>query len=675
MKLNLKKLHLELRKSTEILDFPNLRYFYGPIGSGKSSIARLIDYCLGSNVEWPWALQQEFVSAALELQVKDRALTLHRTKDSNLIVAAWEDGSDMLQVAIPARTAGGEVLPGTGIEVLSDLIFYLAEVEPPKVRRKKGAPDEHLERLSFRDLYRFCYLDQEGMDNSFFKLNSENYAAQRKSVDTLRYLLGYHQEQLADLEALLQKVREERLARQAGAEALAKALSDAGFDDALEIELRIEETKSAIDAARRDAEKARENRGPVPHAVEALRGKARTLAQELAATEEAISELSERIDDLVRHENELQMLSVRFQRTATARSIVGGVNFKNCPSCTQALPARQSELCPVCGQPGHLIDGDSALDNEVVKADLRARRVELKDTIARMNTQRKRLSLRAAELREEKAQTEWAFNSQMRDYDSSFLSQAVEHERLITTLEQKLNSLLHNRKLPDVLNELRDLAARLQGDESEIRAKLESVRKLAFRDTKNIDKLGDLFLDCLLRVKFPDVKPSFRVQIDPSSFDPQISLGDDGGFIVLSFANAGSGGMKSLFKTCYALAVHRLCAELGGALPNLLIIDTATKNVSSKENPEVVTAFYEFVYELATTELKNTQIVIIDNEFTGPPEGMSVDVNVRHMVNGSEANPPLIPYLVSTLADQDASSGNGSAVQAPGDNNDVSDLF
>lgn len=676
MKLNLKKLHLELRKSTEVLEFPSLSYFYGPIGSGKSSIARLIDYCLGANVEWPWALQQEFVSAALELQLNDRPLTLHRTRESSLVVAVWQEGEDVLQVAVPARTAGGEVLPGTGVEVLSDLIFYLAEVEPPKVRRKKGSPDEHLERLSFRDLYRFCYLDQDGMDNSFFKLNSDNYAVQRKSVDTLRYLLGYHQEQLAELEARLQKLREERMARQAGAEALAKALSDAGFDDALGIDLRIEETKAAIDAARRDAARAREARGPAPHAVDALRNKARSLAQELAANEDAVAELNERIEDLVRHENELQMLSVRFQRTATARSIIGGVDFKSCPRCTHTLPQREPDICPVCGQTEHVIDSDNALNEDVVKADLRARQGELRDTIARMRAQRKRLSLRAAELREEKAQTEWALAAQMRDYDSAFMSQAIEHERIITTLEQKLNALIHNRKLPDVLEEQRELAARLQGDESETRVKLEAARKLAFKDTKNIEKLGELFLDCLLRVKFPDVKPSFHVQIDPSSFDPQITFSEDGEFIVLSFANAGSGGMKSLFKTCYALAVHRLCTSLGSALPNLLIIDTATKNVSSKENPEVVTSFYEFVYELATTELRQTQIVIIDNEFTAPPDGMEVVVKARHMANGSEEHPPLIPYLVSSLAETGAETTSVADEEGATDgDDDISDLL
>lgn len=654
MKFRLIKLHLGLRKSTEVIGFPEVSYFYGPIGSGKSSIARLIDFCLGANVEWPWALQQEFVSATLELLVNDTALTLRRTRDEAMVTATWQADEEQLQVAVPARAPNGEVLPSTGVEVLSDLIFYLAKVAPPKVRRKKGSPDEHLERVSFRDLFRFCYLDQEGMDNSFFKLNSDNPIIKRKNVDTLRYLMGYHQEQLAELESRLQVVREERLAKQSGAQALAKALTNAGFDDVLALETRIEETKCAIEVARNAASAARDNRGAIPHAVDSLRDKARRLAQEIAANEEAIGDLDARIEDLVRHDNELQMLSVRFQRTATARSIVGGVDFKSCPRCTQVLPTRAPELCPVCGQLEHVIDGDNVLNQEVVKADLHSRQFELKDSIARMKSQRRRLSLRSEEIREEKIQTERALTDQMRDYDSAYLSQAVEHERITTTLVQKLNALLHNRKLPDVLQELQEQADKLQGEEAETRAKLDTARKLAFKDTKNIEKLGLLFLDCLIRVKFPDVKPSFYVQIDPSSFDPQVMLSEEGEFNVLSFANAGSGGMKSLFKTCYALAIHRLCVTLGSALPELLIIDTATKNVSSIENPEIVKSFYEFVYELASTELNQTQIVIIDNEFTSPAGDFARGFKDRHMANGSTDNPPLIPYLVGTPDETDS---------------------
>lgn len=105
--------------------------------------------------------------------------------------------------------------------------------------------------------------------------------------------------------------------------------------------------------------------------------------------------------------------------------------------------------------------------------------------------------------------------------------------------------------------------------------------------------------------------------------------------------------MKALFKTCYALALHRLCARAGDArLPPVLIIDTPTKNVSSVENPEVISAFFRLVYELAAGELVETQFVIIDNEFNAVPNDIELPINSRHLVNGDPNNPPLIPYLV-----------------------------
>lgn len=648
MRIDLKKIVLAFRKSTEVLEFPHISYFYGPIGSGKSSIARLIDYCLGGNVAWTWALQQELVSATLDLYINETSLSLQRARDSMMLIASWTDGGEQLQLTLPARKAEGEVMHGTGIEVLSDLIFYLAEVEPPKVRRQKDSSKEHLERLSFRELFRFCYLDQDGMDNVFFKLDSENYAVQRKSVDALRYLLGYHQEKLAQLEIELQNIRDKRLARQAGADALEKALMTAGFDDAQSIENKIEETKLEIENAKKRAAAARANRGDLPHAVDELRSAARNLTRELFANEQALIDLDTRIDELVRHDNELRMLSMRFQRTATARSIVGGVDFKECPRCTQQLPIREPELCSVCGQTEHINCAENALSEDVVKQDLRVRQAELRETISKMKIEQRRLAARKDELQAEKSQIQNAFNSQMREYDSTFVSQALEHERIVVTQEQKLNALLHNRKLPDILADQRSSAELLAGEEAEVRARLDSLRKTAFRDRKNIEKLGQLFLDCLLRVKFPDVKSTFVVDIDPSTFLPKITFGADDGFVALSFANAGSGGMKSLFKTCYALAIHRLCVTLNSELPNLLIIDTATKNVSSVENPEVVSAFYNLVYELASTELKNTQFIILDNEYTEPPSQLELGVKIRHMINGSEENPPLIPYLVSS---------------------------
>ena len=184
-----------------------------------------------------------------------------------------------------------------------------------------------------------------------------------------------------------------------------------------------------------------------------------------------------------------------------------------------------------------------------------------------------------------------------------------------------------------------------------MRAELEKTRKAAFKDRKNLELLGELFLDCLLRAKFPDVRSTFTVEIDPTTFFPRIPLGASEAIVVLSFDNAGSGGMKALFKTCYALALHRLCARIGdNRLPSVLIIDTPTKNVSSVENPDVISAFFRLVYELAAGELLDTQFIIIDNEFNAVPADVSLSIVSRHMVNGDPQNPPLIPYLVGDFS-------------------------
>lgn len=646
MRLKLEKLHLDLRRSIERIDLHGTVYFYGPIGSGKSSIGRLIDYCLGGSYEWTPALQAEMVSAALELSINDVPLTLHRNKDSNQVVATWQEGNETLQVIIPAKTGTNEVLPESGVTVLSDLLFYLAKEEAPHVRRRKGRPDERLERLSFRDLFRYCYLDQTGMDSVFFRLDSDNHAIRAKSVDALRYILGYRTELVAEMESRLQEVREQRLALVSGAQALCKALLDAGLDDINAYDLKIESTKAEIDRARVAAEMARQQRAPAPHAVEQLREQARRLAQEQIALEQASLDIDYRIVELERHTNELQMLSVRFQRTATARMILGGVDFSSCPRCTQTLPKREVGLCLVCGQPEHITEAVGVLDQTVVNEDLRARHAELKETLTRMRAQKRAVVLRAEEITSERSATDRALDIRMKEYDSAFLSQALQHERNLARLEQRLDAMLRYRKLPDVLRDQLAQAEALKSDEAELRTALESAKKMAFSDRKNIELLGELFLDCLLRAKFPDVRPSYRVEIDPATFYPRIPLGSDDAIVVLSFDNAGSGGMMALFKTCFALALHRVCARSGESrLPPLLIIDTPTKNVSSVENPEVIASFYRLVYELATKELVKTQFVIIDNEFNAVPEDILLSMRIRHLVKGDPKNPPLIPYL------------------------------
>lgn len=661
MKVELQALRLHFRRSVETIEFGHISFFWGKIGAGKSSIARLVDYCLGADIQLTPALQLEFNSADLSVEVEGRRLTIYRERESSNVIVAWAEGDQAMEVLMPARKAAGVVVPGTAIEVLSDLFFHLAGLPVPKVRKGRRTADERLERLSLRDLFRFCYLDQDNIDSDFFRLDGDgDYSRRAKSVDAMRFVLGYHQDQVASLEAELQGLTEQRQAAKAAAEALSKVLEESGLGSPVEIDARVEALRAQRDRVREAAAEARNQRGSGGHAVDALRAKGRALSADAQSLEEMVEAVGTRAANTERHLNELKMLSVRFSRTKSARALLASVDFVDCPRCTQRLPPRLETLCPVCGQP----DSDEPhehLSNEVVEADLKARLGELQESLLGLRKQERTIARQLQRTVSEKALVDHTLDQRLRDYDSAFMSKALEFEREATALEQQVGSLLTYRKLPERLDELLSTADSLQGNESELRAKLNRERDKAFKDRTNLEELETLLLDCLVRSSFPGVTATYKVSIDPKTLVPEVAPTEAADFAVTSFANMGSGGMKTIFKSCYAIALHRLAAKKGASLPSILIIDSAMKNVSERENRELFRDFYSMVYELAAGELKETQFVLIDKEFFPVPDGLELDVRNRHMAPGSRVDPPLIPYYDVPDPPQESLSPNASA--------------
>jgi hypothetical protein len=644
MKVNLKLLELHFRKSVERIEFDHVNFFWGKIGAGKSSIARLIDYCLGADMNLTPALQLEFVQAVLSLEVEDRRLTIYRERGSSNVVATWKEGEETLEVLIPARNADGIAVPGSAIEVLSDLVFHLAKLPAPMVRKGRRTAEPSMVRLSLRDLLRFCYIDQDEIDSDFFRLDLEgDWARRAKSVDAMRFILGYHQDQVAVLETALQAIHEQKMGARAAAEALTKVLEESGFANPAEIDIRIEMLNARRDRVRESATTARQQRGGSGHAVDALRERGRSLSNDVQGLEEMFQAVHQRGEDTERHLNELQMLSVRFSRTKSARNLLAAVDFSDCPRCTLTLPIWPEGHCSLCGQ----VESEhphNHMSNEVVEADLKVRLSELQETRQGLKQQEKRIARQLELTKIEKTFVDQSLNERMREYDSAFLSQAIEFERQATVLEQQVGFLISYRKLPERLAELLQTADSLQAKESELRAQLVREREKAFKDRSNLEDLEKLFLDCLVRSAFPGVNATYKVTIDPRSLVPEVAPTDAADFAVTSFANMGSGGMKSIFKACYALAIHRLATKTGAALPPLLILDSAMKNVSERENIELYQAFYSMVYELAADELKETQFILIDKELFPAPEETELIIRTRHMAPGSRDYPPLVPY-------------------------------
>jgi hypothetical protein len=666
MRFRILKLLLVFKRSTEVIPLTDFNYFYGQMGAGKSSIARLIDYCLGGDLDYTVALQAEFISAALEMIVEGQSLRIERESKSNQVRASWTEGDTQVDLLLPARAAKGVLLPNTEVEVLSDLIFHLAGSRPPRVRRSKVRDDSELQRLSFRDLLWYCYLDQDSIDSSFFHLDAEANNFQRlKSRDVMRFIIGFHQEEVAALEVELEEIRLRRAGLLESHRVLDTALREAEVGSEAEIENRIAglrlrqtELRTLIETQRRETQVLRE------HAADRLRERGRTILHEVQALEEAIEAIQDVIVGEQSHMNELRLLTVKMRRDVAARAVLSGVEFEACPRCAQLLPNRTDGVCSVCGQDEPVLE--ASLTPDTIAQDVRDRQAELEDSLRYHQAQLKVLGRRKDEFQRAKGQLDAELDAAVKAYDSAYLSSTLGFEREEATLEPQITDLNRLRRLPQLAIRQLEESEGLGPREDELKRRLKAAREVAEKDTRNLKRLEQLFLDCLVRAKVPGFSNEDGVGIRSPMFLPEVSSPGAGDMLFSSFANLGSGGKKTLFKACFAIALHRLAAETGAVLPTLLIIDSPMKNISERENIEQFKGFHALLYDLALGELAQTQFILIDKEFLEPPVDFSREFTARHMKPSDPVDKPLISYFsVPEVSESETEVSSNSPSEEP----------
>lgn len=648
MKLHLIEMLVTFKQSQERITFGAISYFHGQMGAGKSTIARLIDYCFGAKqIEMTPAMQSEFVAVTLAFTVNGSEVYIHRQRDTFQVQAQWSKDSESFEAIIPLDSKKEEVVPGAGVETLSDFLFYLAGTKPPRVRKSKSRDDSEIVRLSFRDIFWYCYLDQDEIDSNFFNLDPEaNPFKRNKSRDVLRFVVGFHQERVAELESQLEEVRTQRLAMAEAAKALKQALESVDVASEEDIQIRVQRLREELEQVEQQIAKTRENGVQANnHAVDQLRQRGRDLANEIEATDQASASIKGVLADYTRHLGELTTLSVKFRRTTSARAVLNNVEFERCPRCGQILEPVEAEHCRLCGQPD-VAQEDGGLDIEVTSRDVSARTEELRDLISRHRVQLVALERRQRELTNQKERVDTELNEAMRQYDSAYLSSSLALERQRAALQQEAIELERLRRLSHTIAYQVQQADILQVDEARIRIELREARAAAERDSSNLRRLEQLFLDCLVRARVPGFSNHDQVSIQSPSFLPQVTSPEAGELINTSFANLGSGGKKTLFKICFSIAVHRLAVEINGFMPTLLVIDSPMKNISERENREQYEGLHELLYELSVSELNGTQIIMVDKEFCPPPQRFVNDIDLveRRMTPDDPGAPPLIHY-------------------------------
>lgn len=646
MNIRLLKLTLNCRESVEEIDLSaHITFFHGQISAGKSSIVRLIDYCLGGDLERTPAITKELVSVTLYARIGEFEVLLDReARGSNQVQVTWRNRvEESARVLAPLQaTADSSPIWGTDVYTLSDLIFHLIGLAPPRVRKSKKNENSDLVRLSIRDLMFYCYLEQDHIDSSFFSM--EDSFRRLKSRDVMRFVVGYHTERLSELDRAIEAASEGRLSKLQAAAQLELSLAELGYGTVIEIQNETDRAREALAAAKKEEATIREGQVQDNHLVDELRGRLRRASEELGVEEAAIDDQQQHIQELVRLHAELLSSRFKLGRVETASIILDKAEFEHCPLCgvsIQAMAARPPEVCTLCGTPDGERKEALASRADALQKDLDSRIKDLADALARHRDLQKKQRDKVISLRREKVALDRQLTAESQAYDSNYLARARDVERRIATLEEQIKGFDRIRRLPEMAIALRREADALQLDLSAMKREMEEERGRLTQSAALVRQIEDRFLDALLAVGIPGVRDDDTIHLDMTTWIPRVvPFGDEA--LRWGFDNAGSGGKKTLFKVCYALALHVVAATNDLPLPRFLIIDTPMKNIGEEVNKDLFQAFYRYLYTMAAGPLKGTQMIIVDKEYNAPDDG--IEVKDRYMTPEDPAHPPLISY-------------------------------
>lgn len=641
MNIRLRKLLITTRRTTEILEFArSVTFLYGPVGTGKSTVARLVDYCLGGELERTPAIQQEFVAAQLSVDLGDYTCTLERAAtDTQIVRISWSRGTEDLESLNAPLVAGEIALIGETVYNLSDLLFYLCGVTPIKVRQRTRDPDSPMIRLSFRDIWWYCYLEQTHLDSSFFRL--EDPFRGRKSQDAMRFFTGLHSERLSQLESELYRTIDEQQGKREAVLQIRQFMTRFELGSELDVAGQIQRTNEELSKAEVHRRRLEEHRDASVHPTDPLRARLRAMGSQIADLLIAIRATEDAIAEQRALRAELITAKIKADRTEQAGRLLDGVEYARCPACGTDVTQRvvSPGACCLCGSHIASLTNTSSLELEAMRRELNDRIDQIADSIQRRERALGRSTRLRDQLRTEKVRLDESLQHELARYDSAFVESVRARDREIATLTERLRSLSKLQEMPRAINALEEQAGALQGKIDRIRTDISEERSRLRHADENLATIADSFKSIMIAVKFPGVVEEDEVVIDPRNWRPVIVHGGQ----EWSFWDAGSGGKKTLFNVCYALAIHQAARDRGMPVPNMLIIDSPTKNISDDENPELVRALYREIYRLASlTDGNATQFLLIDSDLF-MPEDQVRDFEQRHLAGNSEA-PSLIPY-------------------------------
>ena len=228
------------RKDYRVTFHPGINIIYGDADTGKSSILRLVYYLLGGKqIKLDEEISSSVKYAVLEISVNGIPYCISRdifnpTRDIDVYSCAYSEISN----SFPDRYKSSVTKGDDQNKSLSE--FLLEALELPAVQLKQAPTKDSSEtaRLSFLDLFKFIYLDQDDVGSTHM-LNIGNHVLETKNREVFKYIFNVLDSGISEIEVDIASKTQEKTQVSSQYSAISQFLSQTEFKSSEELDEEI----------------------------------------------------------------------------------------------------------------------------------------------------------------------------------------------------------------------------------------------------------------------------------------------------------------------------------------------------------------------------------------------------------------------------------------------------
>ncbi len=619
----IKKLVLVGHRKNYVTSFnPGVNIIYGDADTGKSSILELINYLFGAK---KFSLYEEIESsvkfALLEVSLNEKVVCIKRDIfDASCLVEVYHCDFEEIDNFSPEKFWPNFDGSSINYGYYSDFLLESLNLPRLKIKISPSKDDSKMNRFSFRDLFKYCYINQDDLGSKRL-LDIGNYALEAKNRETFKYIFNILDTQSSELQIEIS----DKLTKKKNIEQNYKVIAEF---------LRTSEFQSldSLDDAVIFLDRALED---INHHISKIN-------MRMTADNEAYRALKSVHDDnfyaIKNAEDKRDKAISNIQRYIRLKNdYVSDINkFKSLELAKQLIDCdvKVVTLCPVCDSQMQVDEAKNRFDiieKEKINFEINTLNRRIKDLTSLIDEQRSLSDRQSEELKvllEDQKRIKEVFDANSKDMITPYLAERDSFISEQASLKEKRNEYVSKLKLRNQHQQLYKSIEDLEIDLATLNEKLKELKENAPSQIDILSSLADELNDYLA---FINIKNRTRISISERKFLPIVRD--------LDYQDINSGGLRTITSIGYFCSIFRKAKDQVLNIPPFLMIDTVGKylgktkasylnETSSTEDlnegmsdPSKYKNIYEYLIKLSVdfeSAGKVCQIILVDNDV--PPE-------------------------------------------------------